>query len=134
MIATQSVASKNGESEASSLMGRAICAIHVAATPLKALAGIGLLATRVMVIALAAFSILMLNRNPKDVKVIVHMIIDVVAGTVLLPIALLANIIRGTAGAIFHPGALIRDVRGMDYNDFAATHNILQGTLVHYPV
>lgn len=134
MIATQSVASNKGESEVASFSGRAICLIHVAATPLKALAGVGMLALRILQIAVLALSILTLNGSPKNVKIIAQVSIDVVIGTILLPVALIANVIRGTVGTIFHPGALIRDVREIEYNEFAEEHNILQGTLVHYTV
>ena len=133
-IATQSVISTHGESEVSSLMGRAICVIHVAATPLKALAGIGLLALRVIQIASITLGILTLNRPPQYIKHIGHAIIDIAVGGILLPVALLANVIRGVTGAIFHPGVLIRDVQHINHNTFAAAHNAIQGTLVYYPV
>lgn len=119
---------------ASSLKGRAVCLVHLIATPLKALSGVGKLTVSVANAALAIFKALTLNASPKSSLIYaVTEIADVLCGTITLPFALLANVVRCAVGVIFHPGAMIR-------NDSAAqpqptdfrSNMFLYGTVVNY--
>lgn len=110
--------------------------MHLLATPLKALSGLGLLALATAGIATLTLGILTLNLPPVHLLQVAANVIDVPVGAVLLPIALIANVIRGVIGTIFHPGAMIRDEYPnrfiLDPNDYwKANHNILAGTLVN---
>lgn len=113
------------------LKGRGICLIHTLATPLKALSALGRLVLSVIAIATITFAVLTLNQHPSDLKQAGANVIDVTVGTVLLPVALFANVIRGVAGALY-PKAMI------GYNDagdrYAMEHPLLSGTLVNYYV
>jgi hypothetical protein len=137
LIAHRSVISIDGTShEATSLKGRGICLIHALATPLKALSGVGMLAFFITETAVRVLGVLTLNSHPKELIQAVVSLVDIPLGALLLPIALLANVIRGVAGTIFHPGAMIVDRSAYrsysDFNHFAANHNILFGTLINY--
>ena len=112
-----------------SLKGRGISFIHTIATPLKAFTGLGKLTQSALGIASIVLSVITLNTHPKDLDKAGANVIDVGVGGVLLPVALVANAVRGVVGTLFHPGAMIR---GRDFYTWEAKHNILQGTLVNY--
>jgi hypothetical protein len=123
--------------KASSLKGRVVCLTHTLATPLKAWSGVGTLALSTAGAVFGTFAILTLNAPPQYVLQIAANVIDVPVGAVLLPIALLANVIRGIAGTIFHPALMIRRYHHLSPDSaipFAVRHYILQGTLVNYYV
>lgn len=122
--------------EIDSLKGRGISLLHTLATPLKAWTGLGKLALEVLSIGSIVIAVVTLNRHPRDLKLAGAYVIDVVGGTVLLAIALVAHLIRGIVGTIFHPAAMIRKHEESDKFaiDWAAEHNLLQGTLVNYNI
>jgi hypothetical protein len=96
--------------DTSSFLGtRAICLVHTLATPLKALSGLGELASIILITAMLVLQVLTLNSPPKKLLTATAGVIDVVGGAFLLPLALLANVIRGVVGATFYPAAMIRE-------------------------
>lgn len=123
---------ESNEAEAFSLKGRGGCLMHTLATPLKALSGLGRLVLSVVAIAHGVFAVLTLNAPPKHLLKIPGKVIDIVIGAALLPVALLANVIRGVVGTIFHPGAMIKKFPFAEGTPFYLAHNILHGTLVNY--
>jgi len=131
-IAHRPVISNDGSYQWSSLEGRGICLIHTLATPIKAFSGLGKLVMSTISIATITFAVLTFNAHPKHLLQAGANIIDVTVGTVLLPVAMVANIVRGIAGTIFHPGAMIREADVIEGFTFAAEHNILQGIFVNY--
>lgn len=115
--------------EFSSLKGRGISLVHTLATPLKALSGLGKLVLTTAQIATIIFAVLTLNAPPSILKQAGANILDVTVGSILLPVALVAHLIRGAAGTILHPGIMIEQTTVLTEE---AHHNLLHGTLVNY--
>lgn len=137
LITSRSVISTNGGTRcASSLKGRGICLIHTLATPLKAYSGLGRLVLATISTASDIFAVLTLNAHPKELVRAGKNILNITLGAALLPFVMLANIVRGVVGTIFHPGAMIREEDSfLQYRKpYLAKHNIIEGTLVNYPL
>jgi hypothetical protein len=134
MIAHRPVIGGEGSHQFSSLSGRVVCLVHLLATPLKVVSGIGLLVLNTARAVGIIFGVLTFNIHPKYLSEASICVIDVVIGVPLLPIAIIANIIRGIVGTIFHPGAMIRECSAKECETYAVKHNILYGTLVNYPI
>lgn len=106
-IAHRTVEGLDDSNEFSSLKGRGISLVHTLATPLKALSGLGQLVLTTAQIATITFAVLTLNAHPKHLKQAAANILDVTVGGLMLPVALLAHLIRGLAGTILHPALMI---------------------------
>lgn len=136
MIAHTPISAIDESYKFSSMQGRAICLVHAIATPLKAVSGYGRLILTTVDVVKIIFAIITLNTSPKNVILAGALALDVLGGVVLIKVALLANLIKGIAGAILHPGAMIHDDRpfmyAQDFDLWGAQHNMLRGTLVNY--
>lgn len=135
-ITERSVECLDYTDDISSLKGRGISLLHTLAIPLKTYSGLGRLATDVLSIASIVIGVATLNQRPEALKQAGAYVLDFVAGGILLPIALVAQSIRGVVGTIFHPGAMIRqfDRTKGDLPTWGVEHNLLKGTLVNYSV
>lgn len=122
------------EEKANSISGRFTCLMHTLATPLKAFSKLGKLVLSTILIAMRTFAVITLNAHPKALLYAAAGLIDVSVGAALLPIALVANVIRGVIGTLFHPGAMIKSIPIYYFhlNSSRLDHNILHGTLINY--
>lgn len=132
LIATRPVKCNDESAQPSSLNGRKICLVHTLATPLKAFAALGKLILSTVDIATRVFGVITLNEHPKSLRQAGASVIDVIGGSLLLPVAIVANLVRGVVGTIFYPGALIAQADKTD-SQWSVRHNCLAGTVVNYP-
>lgn len=129
LIAHRSVECTDDSNEISSWKGRGISLLHTLATPLKALTGLGKLALSVMETVSIILAVLTLNKHPKDLDQAGANVIDIVVGSLLLPVALVAHFARGVVGSTIHPTAMIKKA---DIPSYETMHNLMHGTLVNY--
>ncbi len=115
------------------------------------MSGIGKLALTVLETAKIVLGVLTLNRPLKELEKVKANVIDFVGGAILLPLAIVANIVKGVVGTTLYPGIMIRTLNKeenalitKDSNDlvsyqlnrcdkilYALGHPFLCGTLVN---
>lgn len=111
------------------LKGRGICLAHTVATPIKIITSLAKLVLSTIEIATIIFSVITLNAPPRKLFQAGANVVDVAVGTVLLPIATLAHLVRGVAGIIIHPKCMIKET---DFILPGTKSSTLCGAIVNY--